>query len=426
MTASSRPISAPSAEQDVDLTSAAVGHKLSGKPHGNGLSNGHSKTLNGANGNKPAPATEPSVSTAALAYQELDASALEYTFTTSPRTVPAWEDACKGPETICTDHMITADWTRDRGWSAPQLRPYGALPLMPTASVLHYATECFEGLKAYRGRDGALRLFRPDRNANRMRHSAARVSLPVFPPSELEKLIVALLSVDGRRWLPPRSPADNDDGDKENETEEDCRYLYLRPTLIGTQAQLGVQSPSRATLFIIAAFLPRMDSPPGGMRLHTSPEDAVRAWVGGFGHAKLGANYGPTLAATAEARARGFGQVLWLYGSEGFCTEAGASNFFVLWRASERDGGGVQLVTAPLADGLILDGVTRRSVLELARERLRGSGDYGSDEAVDVIERKYTIDEVMRAGEEGRLLECFAAGTAVSVDISPLVGNSAP
>ena len=171
----------------------------------------------------------------------------------------------------------------------------------------------------------------------------------------------------------------------------------------GTQSQLGVQAPSEALLYIIVTFMPVLDQPPGGMRLHTSPDDMVRAWVGGFGYAKVGANYGPSLLATAEARARGFGQILWLYGAQGECTEAGASNFFVVWRT--RDGGALQLVTAPLDDRLILDGVTRRSALQLIRERLSGE--------VEIVERKYTISEVMEADAEGRLVEAFAAGTAV-------------
>lgn len=138
---------------------------------------------------------------------------------------------------------------------------------------------------------------------------------------------------------------------------------------------------------------------------HHKKTSVVRAWVGGFGYAKVGANYGPSLLATQEARKRGFGQVLWLYGPEGYCTEAGASNFFVVWRCPTT--GRTQLVTAPLDDRLILDGVTRRSLLQLARERLAGE--------VEVVERRYTIDEVLRAEKEGRMVEAFAAGTAVSL-----------
>ncbi|KAH8893288.1 branched-chain amino acid aminotransferase II [Thozetella sp. PMI_491] len=324
-----------------------------------------------------------------LTLQQLDASKLRYSFTPSPREVPDEVAACSGLETICTDHMISCSWDAATGWDDPELKPYGAISLMPTASVLHYATECFEGLKVYRGYDGKLRLFRPDCNARRMLLSTLRISLPGFEPAELEKLIIALMSVDGPKWLPRDRPGS---------------YLYLRPAVIGTQPQLGVQAPKKALLFITASFMPKMDSPKGGMRLHTNPEDMIRAWVGGFGYAKLGANYGPSLLATAEARERGFGQILWLYGPEGYCTEAGASNFFLVWRAKESEGGRVQLVTAPLDDKLILDGVTRRSILALARERL------GAD--LEVTERKYTIDEVMEAHNEGRIVEAFAAGTA--------------
>ncbi len=376
----SRPASAGAAaqhkgEQDVDLTGQALEHKMDDISR--------LKQASQLSASAAAPSKAPAV-------QELDASKITYQFTTSPRPVPAdIATACAGVETICSDHMVSVSWNVETGWAAPELRPYGPLSLMPTASVLHYATECFEGLKVYRGVDGRLRLFRPDCNARRMLNSAVRISLPAFDPKELEKLMIALMAVDGPRWLPRDGPPNS--------------YLYLRPTMIGTQPQLGVQAPRSALLYIIATFLPRLDTVSGGLRLHTSPEDMVRAWVGGFGYAKVGANYGPSLLATNEARARGCHQVLWLYGPEGYCTEAGASNFFILWK--NRDSGKLELVTAPLDDRLILDGVTRRSIVQLAHERLAGE--------VDVVERRYTIREVMDAHAEGRLVEAFAAGTAV-------------
>ncbi|CRK27067.1 hypothetical protein BN1708_004289 [Verticillium longisporum] len=362
--------------QDVDLTSSAIERKLDALPVKNGSAVGVSADANGKKVSQPA---------------ELDASKLVFTRNTNPRAVPSEAVANSGTQTICTDHMITATWNATTGWAAPELKAYGPLSLMPTASVLHYATECFEGLKCYRGEDGRLRLFRPSLNAARMLMSTLRISLPAFPPAELEKLLHALLAVDGPKWLPRDRPGS---------------FLYIRPTMIGTQSQLGVQAPSEAMLYIIVSFMPRMDSPPGGMRLHTSPEDQVRAWVGGFGYAKVGANYGPSLAATVEARKRGFGQILWLYGEDQLCTEAGASNFFVAWK-SKQDPSKIELVTAPLDDRLILDGVNRRSVVALARERLAGE--------VNVVERKYSIDEVIEADAEGRLLESFATGTAYFV-----------
>ena len=102
--------------------------------------------------------------------------------------------------------MITARWTVESGWEAPELKPYGAFSIMPTASVLHYATECFEGLKLYRGFDGKLRLFRVSRNCERMRKSAARIALPDFDGKELQKLIIALCARDGPKWLPKERP----------------------------------------------------------------------------------------------------------------------------------------------------------------------------------------------------------------------------
>jgi len=322
--------------------------------------------------------------------QELDASKLVVTLADpNARQVPDEATANAGSETICTDHMVTVPWNIQSGWGVPELKPYGPISLMPTASVLHYATECFEGLKVFRGFDGKLRLFRPNLNAKRLLMSTLRISLPGFDPVEVEKLIAKLVAVDGAKWLPKTRPGS---------------FLYIRPAVIGTQSQLGVQAPKEALLFITVSFMPRMDSPAGGMRLHTNPEDMVRAWVGGFGYAKVGANYGPSLLATNEARARGFHQILWLYGAEAYCTEAGASNFFIVWRAKESEGGKLQLLTAPLDDKLILDGVTRRSVIELAKARLAGE--------VEVVERRYTIDEVIEADKEGRIVEAFAAGTA--------------
>ena len=299
------------------------------------------------------------------------------------------------------------------GWQKPRLSPYGPLSLMPIASVLHYATECFEGMKVYRGHDFRLRLFRPERNCRRMLGSATRIALPAFDPRELQKLIEDLVSVDGSKWLPRSRPG---------------TFLYLRPTMIASAAALGVQKPQEALLFVIACCFPSLDEPTQapvsiptllsakalpekpkpGLKLLASKDDMVRAWPGGFGNAKVGANYGPSLLAQGEARALGFDQILWLFGPQCEVTEAGASNFFVVWRTRE---GALQLVTAPLDDKIILDGVTRRSVLDLAKDRL--SATWEDLEGVEIVERKFTMGEVEVAIEEGRLIEAFAAGTAV-------------
>jgi len=149
--------------------------------------------------------------------------------------------------------------------------------------------------------------------------------------------------------------------------------------------------------------MPPLDQP-NGLKLLAS-QNGVRAWPGGFGYAKLGANYGPSLMANGEARARGYDQVLWLL--NGMVTEAGASNFFVIWRSKD---GELQLVTAPLGDKIILDGVTRRSILQLARERLATG--HSALEAVEIVERQYTMEDIADAIKEDRMVEAFVAGTA--------------
>lgn len=323
---------------------------------------------------------------------ELDASLLQFTPTTSPRPVPAIDSAEMASQKVCTDHMIQAKWTTETGWEAPSLQAYGPLSLMPTASCLHYATECFEGMKLYRGYDGKLRLFRPELNCKRMLVSTNRIALPAFPPEELLKLIVKLCATDGPKWLPKDRPGS---------------FLYIRPTMIASDPALGVQRPKEALLFVILICFVPMDGLKGGMKLLASKDDMIRAWPGGFGYAKVGANYGPSLVAQGEARALGYHQILWLFGDDCIVTEAGSSNFFVIWRTRE---GQVQLVTACLTERIVLDGVTRRSVLELARSRL-ASG-YNGLEAIEVVERKFSMAEVVEAANEGRLIEAFAAGTA--------------
>lgn len=313
----------------------------------------------------------------------LSCSSIKITRTSSPKNVPIPDHPASSDS--CTDHMATVTWNATSGWSEPEIRPYGPLSLMPTASVLHYATECFEGLKLYRGHDSKLRLFRVRRNCTRMAQSAARIALPTFEPAELEKLIIKLCAIEGAKWLPKTQPG---------------RFLYIRPTLIATDPSLGVQVPREALLYVIINHMAVL-STSVGLALLASNEDTVRAWPGGFGFAKVGANYGPSLLASGVARQKGFDQVLWLFGKEGFVTEAGAMNFFVVWKTQE---GRVQLVTAPLGEKMILEGVTRASVLELARERL--------GEEVEVVERRFAIGEVLDASREGRLLEAFCAGTA--------------
>jgi branched-chain amino acid aminotransferase len=338
------------------------------------------------------PPSEPSQPAVESALAQLDASKVQCTYTPSPRTVPAIGSAEMASQKVCTDHMIQAQWDSETGWAAPTLQPYGPISLAPTASCLHYATECFEGMKLYRGHDGKLRLFRPNLNCNRMLMSTNRIALPAFPPEELLKLIVKLCATDGAKWLPKDRPG---------------QFLYIRPTMIASDPALGVERPKEALLFVILCCFAPMGNMSGGIKLLASQDDMCRAWPGGFGYAKVGANYGPSLVAQGEARKQGYHQILWLFGDDCTITEAGASNFFVVWRTKE---GGLQLVTADLNEKIVLDGVTRRSILELAREKLTST--HEELEKVEIVERKFTIFDIVEAAKEGRLVEAFASGTA--------------
>ncbi|KAI0407317.1 branched-chain amino acid aminotransferase [Xylaria palmicola] len=287
-----------------------------------------------------------------------------------------------------TDHMLTIEWTQTDGWRAPTIQPYQNLSLDPATCVFHYGFECFEGMKAYRDKAGRVRLFRPDKNMARFNKSAARIALPTFSPTALTDLISRFARLE-ERFIP----------------EERGYSLYLRPTMIGTQKTLGVGPPGSALLYVIAS--PVGPYYPTGFKAVSleATDYAVRAWPGGVGDKKLGANYAPCVLPQLEAASRGFQQNLWLFGPEQYVTEVGTMNLFVAVR--DRETGQKELVTAPL-DGTILEGVTRDSILALARERL-------APEGWRVSERKITMPELARASEEGRLLEVFGAGTAAIV-----------
>ncbi|KAJ5158032.1 Aminotransferase class IV [Penicillium coprophilum] len=327
--------------------------------------------------------------------ETFDATRLKTNLTSSPRPVPPPGSPELLSNKVCTDHMISIRWTSEQGWTDPELVPYGPLSLMPTASVIHYSTACFEGMKVYRGADGTLRLFRPGYNCGRMLASALRICLPGFDPRQLLALIKKLCAVDGPKWLPK-------DGVGQS--------LYLRPTFIGSDPCLGFQVPQEAMLFIIISYWPPPPSAKKGLELLCSVEDMVRAWPGSAGSAKISGNYGPSLLAHDEAKRNGFDQVLWLFGSEGYVTEAGSSNFFAIWRT---EGGKLQLITAPLTEHTILAGVTRKSVLELTETRLdqAGASKVGI-EPLEAVEANFTISELAKASEQGRLLGTFVVGTA--------------
>ncbi|KAM3451875.1 hypothetical protein NHJ6243_009499 [Beauveria neobassiana] len=332
----------------------------------------------------------------------LDASKLQVLQLSNPKSVPGPDDGSILDLKTTTDRMITVSWTAQNGWANPQLVPYGPLSLMPTASAIQYATECFEGMKLFRGHDGRLRLFRPLYNCQRMLRSAERISLPSFEPEEMLKLIRRLCFMEAPKWLPK---------------DRTGSALYIRPTMIGTDSSLGFKVPEEAQLCIFMLYWPSPSMIPDnslpvsrrGMRLVTSSKTAIRSWPGGTGQAKIGGNYGPTLLEHNKARARGYDQVLWLYGPDRRITEAGSTNFFVLWRTP---GGQLELSTPPLDDeGLILAGNTRQTILELF-ETSFATLEPNSLEPCNVLEKRITMPEIESAVGQGRVLSAFVVGTA--------------
>ncbi|XP_072889547.1 branched-chain-amino-acid aminotransferase, mitochondrial [Hemitrygon akajei] len=284
-----------------------------------------------------------------------------------------------------SDHMLMVEWDVVKGWGKPHIKPLQNLSFHPASSVLHYSIELFEGMKAFRGVDNKIRMFRPDLNMVRMHRSAVRACLPEFDKGELLECIRKLIEVD-REWVP----------------YSDTASLYIRPTFIGTEPSLGVARANHALLFVIVGpvgpyFSTGTFSP---VSLLADPQ-FVRAWKGGVGDCKLGGNYGPTIYVQNEASKHGCQQVLWLYGDKHEITEVGTMNILIYWKNEQ---GEMELLTPPL-DGTILPGVTRQSLLDLARQW----GEF------KVSERGMTMNELVKGLQENRVKEIFGAGTACVV-----------
>ncbi|XP_044534391.1 branched-chain-amino-acid aminotransferase, cytosolic [Gracilinanus agilis] len=287
--------------------------------------------------------------------------------------------------TVFTDHMLTVEWSLNFGWEKPQIKPLENLSLHPGSSALHYAVELFEGMKAYRGVDEKIRLFRPNLNMDRMLRSAIRATLPEFDKEELLKCIKELVKLE-QEWVPHSTSAS----------------LYVRPTLIGTEPSLGVKKPTKALLFVILCpvgpyFASGSFNP---VSLWANPK-YVRAWKGGTGDYKIGGNYGASIFAQNEALHYGCQQVLWLYGEDHQITEVGTMNLFLYWINED---GEDELATPPL-DGIILPGVTRQSILDLAHKW----------DEFKVTERYLTMNDLIVALKENRVKEMFGCGTACVV-----------
>ncbi|MEV7611998.1 branched-chain amino acid aminotransferase [Streptomyces sp. NPDC089799] len=278
---------------------------------------------------------------------------------------------------VFSDHMISIDWHRERGWHDARLHPYGPLVLDPSAQVFHYGQEVFEGMKAYRRPDGTVATFRPYANAARFNRSCARMAMPALPEETFVEALELLVSAD-RNWVP----------------EQQGHSLYLRPFMIATQHTIGFYGPSAAYRFMVIASPAASYFTAGAKPLTVwLSQDYTRAAPGGTGEAKCGGNYAGTLVAQAQAREQGCDQVVWLDSAERrWVDEMGTSNLFFVY--------GSRLVTPGLS-GTLLEGVTRDSVLALAAEL-----------GYEAEEGRISVEQWRADAESGALTEVFSCGTS--------------
>ncbi len=279
---------------------------------------------------------------------------------------------------VFADHQFLMDYTGGR-WERPRIEPYGALSLEPGACVLHYSQCLFEGQKAFRAKNGKIRLFRPRFHAQRMAKGATRLCMPAVPEELFLAAVRELVKVDSE-WVPSARGAS----------------LYLRPTLIGTESFLGVRPAEKYLFFIITcpvgAYYAEGFNP---IKIWVE-EEYIRAAAGGLGAIKAGANYASSLKAAVDAKKKGYAQVLWLDAKDHqHVEEVGTMNVFFRFKN--------EIVTPPLG-GTILNGSTRDCVLEILKSW-----------KLPVVERNILWSEVEAAHAKGELLEAFGTGTAAVI-----------
>ncbi|MBQ8907094.1 MAG: branched-chain amino acid aminotransferase [Clostridia bacterium] len=307
---------------------------------------------------------------------------MEIKITRNPNPGVKPEPSVLGFGKYFTDHMFMMDYSAEEGWHDARIVPFGPLMLHPACTALHYGSEIFEGLKAYRRADGKVQLFRPIENIRRMNRSAERLCLPTVPEELAMEVLTKFISFE-QDWT-PSAPGTS---------------LYIRPFMFGNDETLGVHAVKHATFVIIT-------SPVGSyykeginpVKIMIEADD-VRAVRGGTGEAKCGGNYAASNRAGEKAEKAGYSQVLWLDGVERkYIEEVGAMN--VMFKIDGE-------VVTPALLGSILPGITRKSCLELLRA-----------EGYRVSERRLSIDELAKALEEGKLEEAWGCGTAAV--ISPI------
>ncbi|KMK76498.1 branched-chain amino acid aminotransferase [Alkalihalobacillus pseudalcaliphilus] len=284
--------------------------------------------------------------------------------------------------TVFSDHMFKMNYTEDKGWHDPKIIPYQSVTLDPAAMIFHYGQTVFEGLKAYRTDDNQVLLFRPEQNLKRLNQSCSRLSMPSVDENEVLHYLKQLIALE-REWVP----------------QGEGNSLYIRPFMIATENNLSV-NPSKCYTFMIilspvAAYYPEGINP---VRIYVE-EKFTRAVKGGTGTAKTAGNYSAAYNAQDQATKLGFSQVLWLDGVEKkYVEEVGSMNVFFKVNGE---------VITPELNGSILEGVTRKSMIDLLRTW-----------DIPVTERKISIDEIVQAYKAGQLEEAFGTGTAAV--ISPI------
>jgi len=304
---------------------------------------------------------------------------MSITTTTSNALKPKPDENNLGFGTLFTDHMFNMDYNLEQGWHNPRVEPYAPFVLEPATMILHYGQGIFEGLKAYRTKDGNIQLFRPRDNFKRFNYSARKLCIPELDESLALEGLKALLKVE-KDWV-PSAPGTS---------------LYIRPTIIATDPFLGVRASHTYRFFIIlspvGAYYPEGFNP---VKILVTREH-VRAVRGGVGDTKTMGNYAASLLAGEKAHHAGYTQVLWLDGVEQkYVEEVGSMNIMFVIND--------ELVT-PKLNGSILPGITRDSVLALAKS-------WG----MKTSERLISIDEVFEAHQSGALTEIFGSGTAAVI-----------
>ncbi|HQV65855.1 MAG: branched-chain amino acid aminotransferase [Saprospiraceae bacterium] len=274
-----------------------------------------------------------------------------------------------------SDHMFVADYING-AWTNLEIRPVAPIPTHPGNMAWHYGQAIFEGMKATRDAEGHALLFRPELHAVRLNNSAKRMSMPEVPEDLFLQAIHTLVDME-KAWIPPQTGS----------------ALYIRPFMYATDETIGVKaSDTYKFIIFVMPVGPYYTNP---VKL-LAQDKYVRAVVGGVGEAKTAGNYAASLLPSTMARKEGFDQVMWLDGvHKKYIQEVGTMNIFFVVKDE---------IITPNLDGAILDGITRKSMLELFK-----------DQGYKVTERPITIDEIIEAGQSGDLVEIFGTGTAAVI-----------